>query len=132
MRSGRIASPIASPSVDAAEEETRGWWELGVPRTAAGIDDLLGRPSDRGRGLGSVVLRAFTDDVVLAGHPAWTHACASPRTANVASWRALAKAGFTQAGDFPTEHGPARRMVRARHGHAWPGEARGRRPAPGD
>ena len=108
-------------AADFAEaDETGGWWELGVPRTAAGVDYLLGEPADRGRGLGSALLRAFTDDVVFGAHPSWTHVCASPLVSNAASWRALANAGFIGVGDFPTEHGPARLMVRPRDPTAWP------------
>ena len=90
------------------EAEVREWWALGADRTAAGIDYLIGEPRDRGRGLGSVILRAFVTDVVFGRHPDWTQACASPYVANVGSWRALEKAGFTPLGDFDTAEGPCR------------------------
>lgn len=74
------------------------WWALGVHRTAAGIDYLVGEPANRGRGIGPAMIRAFVRDVVFGRHPHWTQACASPQAANVASWRALEKAGFRFAG----------------------------------
>ena len=97
------------------EEEVRQWLALGVERTAAGIDYLIGDPRDRGRGLGSAMIRAFTSEVVFGLHPAWTQACASPMRANVASWRALARAGFRFVGDFEDARlGWCRVMVAAR------------------
>lgn len=89
------------------EDEVRAWRALGVAPTAGGIDYLLGDPADRGTGIGSAVIRAFVEDVVFVQHPAWTPVCASPVTANVASCRALARAGFTRVGEFTTDHGPA-------------------------
>lgn len=98
----------------AGEDEPEAWWRLGVERTAAGIDYLIGDPTDRGSGLGSAMIRAFVDDVVLPLHPTWSSVCASPVAANVASWRALEKAGFVHRGDFDSQHGPCRLMVRRR------------------
>ncbi|MFA9445809.1 GNAT family N-acetyltransferase [Egicoccus sp. AB-alg6-2] len=98
----------------ADEEETRQWFALGVERTAAGIDYLVGDPARRGRGLGSTVIRAFVDDVVFGRHPHWTHVCASPLAANVASWRALEKAGFAFVGTFGSAFGPCRLLVSER------------------
>jgi aminoglycoside 6'-N-acetyltransferase len=95
-------------------EEAEPWWALGVDRTAAGIDYLIGKPDDRGRGLGSAAIRAFTDDVVFGLHPSWTQAAAAPLDANVASWRALEKAGFRFAGMVDDKFGPARLMVTAK------------------
>ena len=91
--------------------EAEPWWALGVDRTAAGIDYLLGDPSDRGRGIGSDVIRTFTADVVFARHAGWTQAAAAPLAANVASWRALEKAGFRFVGEVDDRFGPARLMV---------------------
>ena len=99
----------------AEEDEVSAWWRLGVARTAAGIDYLLGEPDARGRGLGSLMIRTFVVDVVFARHPEWTEVCASPVAANVASWRALEKAGFKFAGalDDP-QLGECRLMVLTR------------------
>ena len=82
------------------EDEVKQWRALGVDATAAGIDYLIGEPQQRRQGLGTAMIRAFVADVVFGRHPAWTQVCASPQAANVASWRALQKAGFTHLGDF--------------------------------
>ena len=92
-------------------EETERWWGMGVDRTAAGIDYLIGDPADRGHGLGSAMIRAFVVDVVFGLHPAWTQAWAAPYAGNVASWRALEKAGFRFAGLVWDKYGPCRLMV---------------------
>jgi aminoglycoside 6'-N-acetyltransferase len=96
------------------EDEPRAWLRLGLPATTAGIDYLVGDPADRGRGLGTAMIAAFTAEVVFGQHPACTHAAASPMVANAASWRALEKAGYRRVGDFDDPHGRARLMVVAR------------------
>ncbi|MDP8970567.1 MAG: acetyltransferase [Actinomycetota bacterium] len=95
----------------AGEHEVQQWWALGVDRTAAGIDYVIGDPRDRGRGLGSAMIRSFVVDVVFRLNPGWSQVCASPLAANIASWRALEKAGFEFAGVFDDEHGPCRLML---------------------
>ncbi len=90
------------------EDEPRHWRALGIPSPAAGIDYLIGDPGERVRGIGTAVIRAFVTDVVFGQHPEWTHACASPQAANVASCRALERAGFAYVGGFDSEHGPTR------------------------
>ena len=94
--------------------EVQRWRSLGVEETAAGIDYLIADPASRGRGLGSAMIRAFVDEIVFGRHPDWTAVGASPQAANVASWRALEKAGFSLVGEFVDEHGPARLMVAPR------------------
>jgi aminoglycoside 6'-N-acetyltransferase len=94
-------------------DEAEPWWALGVDRTAAGIDYLIGSAEDRGRALGSAMIRAFVDDVVIGLHPSWTQAAAAPLNANVASWRALEKAGFRFVAEVEDKFGPARLMVTA-------------------
>jgi RimJ/RimL family protein N-acetyltransferase len=79
-------------------DETEDWWDFDIDRTAAGIDYLLAAPAERGRGVGSGMIRAFALEVVLGRHPEWTQVCAGPFAANVASCRALAKAGFRFVG----------------------------------
>ncbi|HEX6165180.1 MAG TPA: GNAT family N-acetyltransferase [Acidimicrobiales bacterium] len=102
-------------SVD-SPDEAGPWWALGVDRTAAGIDYLVGEPGERGRGLGSGMIRAFVRDIVFGRHPGWTQACAAPHEANAASWRALARAGFRFVGIVDDGHGPGRIMVIDRPG----------------
>lgn len=93
------------------EHEVQQWWALGIDQTAAGVDYLIGDSRDRGQGLGSTMIRTFVVEVVFGLHPGWTQVCASPLAENVASWRALEKAGFLYAGTFEDPHGPCRLMV---------------------
>ncbi|MBV9664739.1 MAG: GNAT family N-acetyltransferase [Actinobacteria bacterium] len=92
-------------------DEIEPWRPFGVTDAAAGIDYLLGEPADRTRGLGSEMIRAFVRDVVFGLHPQYTQACAAPYEANVASWRALEKAGFRYAGTVADKDGPCRLMI---------------------
>jgi aminoglycoside 6'-N-acetyltransferase len=95
------------------EDEVKHWIELGIERSAGGIDYLVA-PGRRGQGLGTTMIRSFVEEVVFPQHPTWTSACASPVAANVASWRALEKAGFGFVGGFTDTHGPCRLYRRAR------------------
>lgn len=109
---GRDVGWIQCGAVANWPEESVAWAALGVDlATTAGIDYLLGAAADRGRGLGSAVIRAFVDQVVFGLHPQWTQTGADPLAANTASWRALEKAGFRLAGMVDTVHGPSRLMV---------------------
>lgn len=92
-------------------DESEPWWALGVDRGAAGIDYLLGDPAERGRGVGSAMIGAFVVDIVFGLHREWSQACAAPCAANVASWRALEKAGLRFAGTVEGRDGPGRLMV---------------------
>lgn len=96
-------------------EETEAWFPLGVEQTAAGIDYLVAAPERRGQGVGSQMIRAFTFDVVFGRHCDWSQAAASPYTGNVASCRALEKAGFEFAGSVQyrkdEDEGPCSLMV---------------------
>ena len=95
-------------------EEAAAYWSLGVDRTAAGIDYLIGDVAARGRGIGSAMIRTFVDEIVFGRHPEWTQAATAANQDNVASWRALEKAGFRFLGTFDDEHGTFRAMVRDR------------------
>ena len=111
---GRDVGWIQCWPTDDEPEDAGPWWALGVDPTAAGIDYLIGEPDDRGRGLGSAMIRGFVDEIVLGLHPSWTQAAADPLAANVASWRALEKAGFRLLAEVESKFGPARLMVTAR------------------
>lgn len=115
---GRDIGWIQCYAVTDSPDEAAAWEQHGVEATAAGIDYLIADPGGRGKGLGAAMIRAFVDDIVFGRHPEWTQACAAPYEANVASWRALAKAGFTLAGIVDDEDGPCRLMVRDRPGAA--------------
>ena len=105
--------------VAAEPDECEQWLALGVHRTAAGIDYLVGDPARRGRGLGSAMIRAFVTEVVFGLHPGFTQAAAAPYTANEASWRALRNAGFRFLGTVEDKEGPCRLMAAERA--AWAG-----------
>jgi aminoglycoside 6'-N-acetyltransferase len=79
-------------------EEADGWAKFGMEPDAAGIDYLIADPAERGRGVGTTMITSFVRDVVFGRHPAWSQVCAAPALGNVASWRALQKAGFRRAG----------------------------------
>ncbi len=96
---------------DPEEDEARAHRALGVDETAAGIDYLVADPGQRGRGVGSAMIRAFVDEVVFGLHPGWTQASAGPYEANTASCRALEKAGFRHLGTYDDEDGPCRVLV---------------------
>jgi aminoglycoside 6'-N-acetyltransferase len=96
-------------------------WERAVGvDAAAGIDYLIGVEGLTGRGLGSAAIRRFTADTfeVFSDVEA---ICAVPQQANVASWRALEKAGFRREqtvakieSDDPADDGPAFIYVKRR------------------
>jgi RimJ/RimL family protein N-acetyltransferase len=93
-------------------DEVQPWWARGVDRRAAGIDYLVGDPAHRGQGLGAAMIGAFVADVVFGLHPHWVQAGAAPHVQNVASWRALEKAGFRFLGVYDDPKvGPSRLMV---------------------
>ncbi|HVM63239.1 MAG TPA: GNAT family N-acetyltransferase [Acidimicrobiales bacterium] len=95
-------------------------WERAIGiEDAAGIDYLLGAAVDRGRGTGSAAIAAFAGDT-FAAYPEVAVVVAAPQQANVASWRALEKAGFTRVwegmldSDAPADAGPAYVYARRR------------------
>lgn len=110
---GRDFGWVQAWAVSDEPEEAASFYPLGVRATAAGIDYLVGDPADRGRGLGSAMLRSFVDDVVF-GLLEYDQVVAAPYAANVASWRALEKAGFRFYGEVQDKDGPCRLMVRER------------------
>ena len=79
---------------------------------SAGIDYYLGEEGSIGRGVGSGAIAPFAH-LTLARYPEVPMVIAAPQQANVASWRALEKAGFERlwAGqprsDHPSDAGPA-------------------------
>jgi aminoglycoside 6'-N-acetyltransferase len=78
----------------------------------AGIDYLIGEPAFTGKGLGSRAIKQFAA-AVLYRYPEATAVVAAPQQANVASWRALERAGFERVwagqlkSDDPSDAGPA-------------------------
>ena len=84
---------------------------IGIP-DAAGIDYLVGEPDVVGRGVGTDAIRRFAGDT-LSAYEDVDCVVAAPQQANVASWRALEKAGFVRVwegqleSDDPSDEGPA-------------------------
>ncbi len=76
--------------------------------TAAGIDFLIGEERLTGKGIGSGAIRDFAV-FVFGRYPDIDTIVADPEQENIASWRALEKAGFQRvwAGELPTSSGPS-------------------------
>ncbi len=64
-----------------------------VPEGAVELDYLIGEAALRGRGLGTRIIAAAIEDTWSA-HPAAPAVLVAVLAANVASWRALEKAGL--------------------------------------
>ena len=94
-----------------ADDEAYYWREHLALEETAGIDYLIGEATHRGRGIGAATIRAFVRDLVFPRHPEWTQVAAGPFEANVASWRALEKAGFARVARLEDEEGPCVLMV---------------------
>jgi aminoglycoside 6'-N-acetyltransferase len=83
-----------------------------VSGCAAGIDYLIGDPALTGRGYGTAAITAFTS-LTFGRYPQADAVVAAPQQANVASWRALERAGYTRwwsgqlDSDDPGDAGPA-------------------------
>ena len=71
-----------------------------VPPRALSIDYLIGEPDVRGGGAGTAMLAAFVADS-WAVHPDADAVLVPVAAGNVASWRALEKAGFTRVAEGP-------------------------------
>lgn len=66
-----------------------------VPAGALSIDYLIGDPSVRGQGLGALMISDFVRQS-WAGHPQANDIIVPVVAGNIASWRALERAGFTR------------------------------------
>jgi aminoglycoside 6'-N-acetyltransferase len=79
---------------------------------AAGIDYLIGEPTCTGHGHGTAAIRAITARA-FDRYPGADVVVAAPQQANVASWRALERAGYQRwwdgqlDSDDPSDAGPA-------------------------
>jgi RimJ/RimL family protein N-acetyltransferase len=87
---------------------------------AAGIDYLIGEADSIGHGIGSATIAAFTPRV-FADHPDLDVIVAAPQADNLASRRALEKAGFALVderkldSDDPSDAGPSAIYTLTRH-----------------
>jgi aminoglycoside 6'-N-acetyltransferase len=73
-----------------------------VPEGAVTLDYLLGEPASLGRGLGTAMIAAMVERT-WADFPDAPTVLVSVVAANVASWRALEKAGFRRVADGDLE-----------------------------
>jgi len=69
-----------------------------VPEGAVELDYLIADPALRGRGLGARMIAAVAEDTWSA-HPTASAVLVAVVAANVASWRALEKAGLRRIGE---------------------------------
>jgi aminoglycoside 6'-N-acetyltransferase len=83
-----------------------------VTGCAAGIDYLIGEPGLTGRGYGTAAISLFTT-LTFGRYPQADAIVAAPQQANVASWRALERAGYHRwwgaqlESSAPSDAGPA-------------------------
>jgi aminoglycoside 6'-N-acetyltransferase len=73
------------------------WATVDAVEGAVGIDYLIGEPALRGLGVGSGMIAAFAHFIFCRPNPP-PQLASDPTAANVASWRALEKAGFRLGG----------------------------------
>ncbi|WP_336033795.1 GNAT family N-acetyltransferase [Geodermatophilus sp. FMUSA9-8] len=73
---------------------------VAVPPRALSIDYLIGEPGVRGGGAGAAMLRAFVGES-WAAYPEADAVLVPVAAGNVASWRALERAGFTRVAEGP-------------------------------
>jgi aminoglycoside 6'-N-acetyltransferase len=93
---GAAAGLIQRYLVDDDPEWARAMAATGVvPGGAAGIDYLIGAAGLTGRGYGTAAIATFTT-MTLRRYPQAGAIVAAPQQANVASWRALERAGYTR------------------------------------
>ncbi len=110
---GRAAGLIQRYLVDDDPGWARAMQATGaVSGCAAGVDYLIGESALTGRGYGTAAIATFTG-LTLERYPQAGAVVAAPQQANVASWRALARAGYTRwwsgqlDSDDPGDAGPA-------------------------
>lgn len=89
-----------------------GWWEDERDPGARGIDQFLAHADQLNRGLGSAMVRTFTDQ--LFTDPAVTRIQTDPSPRNARAIRCYTKAGLRALGEVLTPDGPALLMVRER------------------
>src|SRR4051794_36451012 len=92
-------------------EEVAAWIQHGVDPAAGTIDYLVGDSARRGRGVGTVIIEQFVREIGFGVHPTWPQIAVAPMDANVASWRALERAGFHFLAIVPDVLGATRLMV---------------------
>ena len=82
-----------------------------VTGCSAGIDYLIGEPGLCGHGYGTAAIALFTA-LTFRRYPQARAVVAAPQQDNVASWRALERAGFSRWWSGLLIHRPGRRGCR--------------------
>jgi RimJ/RimL family protein N-acetyltransferase len=93
-----------------------GWWHGEQDPGARGIDQFLAYADQRGRGIGTEMVRAFV--LRLFDDPAVTRIQTDPDPRNARAIRCYEKAGFRRLREVVTPDGPALLMICER-GTAW-------------
>lgn len=91
-----------------------GWWEDVTDPGVRGIDQFIGDASRLGQGLGTAMVRAFSD--WLFEDPAVTYVHLDPDPSNARAIRCYEKAGFVGDAIIRTPDGLSRLMIRRRPG----------------
>jgi RimJ/RimL family protein N-acetyltransferase len=93
-----------------------GYWLDEHDPGVRGVDQFLASADDLGRGLGTAMVRAFTDR--LLAEPGVTRVQTDPAPHNARAVRCYEKAGFRAAGEVDTPDGRALLMYRDGPGRA--------------
>ena len=102
--------PIGFIQAYVAMNSGDGWWPDERDPGTRGVDQFLAHEADLGRGLGSAMVRAFTD--TLLAEPGVTRVQTDPSPGNLRAIRAYEKAGFIRRGVVDTPDGPALLLIR--------------------
>jgi len=89
-----------------------GWWEDEVDEGARGIDQFLANAEDLGKGLGTAMVRAFTD--YLFQDPTVSKIQTDPAPHNKRAIRCYEQVGFRAQGEVITPDGLALLMIKNR------------------
>ena len=81
-----------------------GWWP-GEPDTTVGIDQFIGSAAHLAKGLGTEVVREFSDWLLLDPHT--KRIITDPKPTNIRAIRCYKRAGFTESGLVETPDGVA-------------------------
>lgn len=89
-----------------------GWWP-GEPKGTWGVDQFIGEEDLIGKGLGSLFVQEFSDQMLNSSQV--NRVITDPAPQNSKAIRAYEKAGFTKLGIIQTPDGPAQLMEKSRN-----------------
>ncbi|HPY40339.1 MAG TPA: GNAT family N-acetyltransferase [Thiolinea sp.] len=104
--------PIGFIQVYVVKDSGDGWWEEETDPGARGIDQFLGKAQQLNQGLGTEMVKAFTE--FLFQDSAVTKIQTDPAPDNVRAIRCYTKAGFKSIKQVATPDGLALLMVKQR------------------